>query len=70
MRPLFQRDFQLVAFPARFRKKLPRWFTRQSKPEKYGGFLVGHVFCFRHNAFKDRAPDDKAVAARSAFLFG
>ena len=24
----------------------------------------------RHNAFKDRAPDNKAVAARSAFLFG
>ena len=32
--------------------------------------LVGHVLCFRHNAFKDRAPDNKAVAARSAFLFG
>ena len=48
----------------------PRWFTRQGKPEKCCGFLVGHVLCFRHNAFKDRAPDNKAVAARSAFLFG
>ena len=38
--------------------------------KKCCGFLVGHVLCFRHNAFKDRAPDDKAVAARSAFLFG
>ena len=48
----------------------PYWLTRQCKPKKRGGFLVGHVLCFRHNAFKDRAPDDKAVAARSAFLFG
>lgn len=38
--------------------------------KKCCGFLVGHVLCFRHNAFKDRAPDNKAVAARSAFLFG
>ena len=37
---------------------------------KRGGFLVSHVLCFRHNAFKDCAPDDKAVAARSAFFFG
>ena len=44
--------------------------TGQGKPEKRCGFLVGHVLCFRHNAFKDRAPDNKAVAACSAFLFG
>ena len=37
---------------------------------KRGGFLIGHVLCFRHNALKDRAPDDKAVAACPAFLFG
>jgi len=34
-----------------------------------GRFLVGHALCFWHNTFKDCAPDDKAVAARSAFLF-
>ena len=37
---------------------------------KCRGFLVGHVLCFRYNAFKERTPDDKAVAARSVFLFG
>ena len=35
---------------------------------KRGGFLVGHGLCFRHNAFKDRAPHDKAVAACPAFF--
>ena len=40
------------------------------KQEKGGRFLVSHALCFWHNTFKDCAPDDKAVAARSAFLFG
>ena len=42
----------------------------RSKPEQVGGFLVGHGLGFRHNALKDCAPDDKAVAARPAFLLG
>ena len=68
--PLLPRDYLACRFLGSFSQKLPRWFTRQGKPEKCCGFLVGHVLCFRHNAFKDCAPDDKAVAARSAFLFG
>ena len=40
------------------------------KQEKGGRFLVSHALCFWHNTFKDCAPDDKAVAARSAFFFG
>lgn len=32
--------------------------------------VLFRVIDARHNAFKDRAPDNKAVAARSAFLFG
>ncbi len=43
---------------------------RSGKPEKGGGFLVGHGLGFRHNALKDRAPDDQPVAARPAFLLG
>ena len=39
------------------------------KQEKGGRFLVSHALCFWHNTFKDCAPDDKAVAACSAFLF-
>lgn len=31
-----------------------------------GGLLIGHVLYFRHNAFKDRAMDNKAVAVRPA----
>ena len=68
--PLLPRDYLACRFLGSFSQKLPRWFTRQGKSEKCCGFLVGHVLCFRHNAFKDRAPDDKAVAACSAFLFG
>ena len=68
--PLVPKGFSACRFPGSFSQKLPRWFTRQGKPEKCCGFLVGHVLCFRHNAFKDRAPDDKAVAACPAFLFG
>ena len=68
--PLVPKGFSACRFPGSFSQKLPRWFTRQGKPEKCCGFLVGHVLCFRHNAFKDRPPDDKAVAACSAFLFG
>ena len=62
----------LFAFPAfgSFFQIFPYRLTRQGKPEKCCGFLVGHVLCFRHNTFKDCAPDDKAVAACSAFLFG
>ena len=45
-----------------------RWPARQGKPKKRGGFLVGHGLGFRHNAFKYRAPDDKAVAACPAIL--
>ena len=37
---------------------------------KCGGFLVGHGLGFRHNALKDRAPDDKAVAARPCVPLG
>ena len=68
--PLVPKGFSACRFPGSFSQKLPRWFTRQGKPEKCCGFLVGHVLCFRHNTFKDCAPDDKAVAARSAFFFG
>ena len=68
--PLVPKGFSACRFLGSFSQKLPRWFTRQSKSEKRGGFLIGHGLCFRHNALKDRAPDDKAVAARPAFLFG
>ena len=68
--PLFPKGFSACRSLGSFFQIFPRWFTRQGKPEKCCGFLVGHVLCFRHNAFKDRAPDDKAVAACSAFLFG
>ena len=68
--PLVPKGFSACRSLGSFFQIFPRWFTRQGKPEKCCGFLVGHVLCFRHNAFKDRAPDNKAVAARSAFLFG
>ena len=68
--PLVPKGFSACRSLGSFFQIFPRWFTRQGKPEKCCGFLVGHVLCFRHNAFKDCAPDDKAVAARSAFLFG
>ena len=68
--PLVPKGFSACRSLGSFFQIFPRWLTRQCKPEKRGGFLVGHALCFRHNAFKDRAPDDKAVAARSAFLFG
>ena len=68
--PLVPKGFSACRSLCSFFQRFPRWFTRQGKPEKCCGFLVGHVLCFRHNAFKDRAPDNKAVAARSAFLFG
>ena len=68
--PLFPKGFSACRSLGSFFQIFPRWFTRQGKPEKCCGFLVGHVLCFRHNAFKDCAPDDKAVAACSAFLFG
>ena len=62
----------LFAFPASgsFFQISPRFLARQGKPEKGCGFLIGHVLGFRHNAFKDRALDNKAVAACSAFPFG
>ena len=62
----------LFAFPAfgSFFQIFPYRLTRQGKPEKCCGFLVGHGLSFRHNTLKDRAPDNKAVAARSAFLLG
>ena len=62
----------LFAFPAlgAFFQIGSRFLARQGKPEKGGGFLVGHGLCFRHNALKDRAPDDQPVAARPAFLLG
>ena len=47
-----------------------RWLARQGNLEKRGGFLVGHGLCFRHNAFKYRAPDDKAVVSLPAFFAG
>ena len=68
--PLVPKGFSACRSLCSFFQIFPRWFTRQGKPEKCCGFLVGHVLCFRHNAFKDRAPDNKAVAARPAFLFG
>ena len=68
--PLVPKGFLACRSLGSFSQKLPRWLARQGKPEKRGGFFVGHVLCFRHNAFKDRAPDDKAVAARPAFLAG
>ena len=68
--PLVPKGFSACRSLGSFFQIFPRWFTRQGKPEKCCGFLVGHVLCFRHNAFKDCAPDDKAVAACSAFLFG
>ena len=67
--PLVPKGFSACRSLGSFFQIFPRWLTRQCKPEKRGGFLVGHSLCFRHNAFKDRAPDDKAVVARSAFLF-
>lgn len=48
----------------------PRFLARQGKPEKGGGFFVGHGLCFWHNALKDRTPDDQPMAARPAFLLG
>ena len=68
--PLVPKGFSACRSLGSFFQIFPRWFTRQGKPEKCCGFLVGHVLCFRHNASKDCAPDDKAVAARSAFFFG
>ena len=68
--PLVPKGFSACRSLCSFFQIFPRWFTRQGKPEKCCGFLVGHVLCFRHNTFKDCAPDDKAVAACSAFLFG
>ena len=65
---LLPRDYLACRFLGSFSQKLPRWFTRQGKPEKRGGFLVSHGLGFRHNAFKDCAPDDKAVAACPAFF--
>ena len=47
--------------------KIPESFTKASNSAR---LLIEYVLCLRHNAFKDCAPDDKAVAARSAFLFG
>src|SRR5699024_10701150 len=62
----------LFAFPSlgAFFQISPRFLARQGKPEKGGGFLVGHGLGFRHNALKDCAPDDQPVAARPAFLLG
>ena len=62
----------LFAFPAlsAFFQISPRFLARQGKPEKGGGFLIGHGLGFRHNALKDCASDDQPVAARPAFLLG
>ncbi len=62
----------LFAFPAlgAFFQIAPRFLARQGKPEKGGGFFVGHGLCFWHNALKDRTPDDQPMAARPAFLLG
>ena len=62
----------LNAFPAlgAFFQIAPRFLARQGKPEKGGGFFVGHGLCFWHNALKDRTPDDQPMAARPAFLLG
>ena len=47
----------LFAFPAlgAFFQISPRFLARQGKPEKGGGFLIGHGLGFRHNALKDCA---------------
>ena len=68
--PLVPKGFSACRSLCSFFQIFPRWFTRQGKPEKCCGFLVGHVLCFRHNAFKDRAPDNKAVVSLPAFLAG
>ena len=62
----------LFAFPAlgAFFQIGSRFLARQGKPEKGGGFLIGHGLGFRHNALKDCASDDQPVAARPAFLLG
>ena len=62
----------LFAFPAlgAFFQISPRFLARQGKPEKGGGFLVGHGLGFWHNALKDRTPDDQPMATRPAFLLG
>ena len=65
MRPLFQRDLSGVPVRGSFFQKLPRFLARQGNSEKGGGFLVGHGLCFRHNAFKDCAPDYKAVVTEN-----
>ena len=51
--PLVPKGFLACRSLGSFSQKLPRWLARQGKPEKRGGFFVGHVLCFRHNAFKD-----------------
>ena len=67
--PFVPKGLFRVPVPGSLFQKLLCWLARQGKPEKGGGFFVGHGLGFRHNALKDRAPDDKAVAACSAFLF-
>ena len=59
--PLVPKGFSACRFPGSFSQKLPRWFTRQGKPEKCCGFLVGHVLCFRHNAFILSVPSSRQV---------
>ena len=68
--PLVPKVFSACRSLGSFFQIFPRWLARQGKPKKRGGFLVGHVLCFRHNAFKDRAPDNKAVVSLPAFLAG
>ena len=68
--PLVPKGFSACRSLGSFFQIFPRWFTRQGKPEKCCGFLAGHVLCFRHNAFKDCAPNNQAVVSLPAFLAG
>ena len=68
--PLLPRDYSACRFLGSFSQKPPRWFTRQGKSEKGLRVLVRHGDKLRHDAFKDCAPDDKAVAALLALLNG
>ena len=68
--PLCPRGLFRIPALGSFSQKLLCWLARQGKPEKCGGFLVGHGLGFRHNSLKDRAPDNQPVAACPAFLLG
>ena len=67
---LCSRGIILLSRPACVFQTGPRFLTCQGRPEKGGGFLVGHGPSFRRNALKGRAPDAPSVAALPALLLG